>query len=83
MSNKRTVLIVDDTPANVSLLNGVLKDRYRTKIATNGEKALKLAASDTPPDLILLDIMMPDMDGYEVCQRLKDNQQTADIPVVF
>lgn len=83
MNNKRTVLIVDDTPANVSLLNNILKDKYRTKIATNGEKALRLACSDAAPDLILLDIMMPEMDGYEVCEQLKANPQTADIPVVF
>lgn len=83
MNNKRTVLIVDDTPANVSLLNNILKDKYRTKIATNGEKALRLACSDATPDLILLDIMMPEMDGYEVCEQLKANPQTADIPVVF
>lgn len=83
MNNKRTVLIVDDTPANVSLLNNILKDQYKTKIATNGEKALKLASSDSAPDLILLDIMMPEMDGYEVCEQLKANPKTADIPVVF
>ncbi|MFW1676208.1 HD-GYP domain-containing protein [Pontibacter sp. JAM-7] len=83
MSEKKTVLIVDDTPANVSLLHAILKEKYHTKIATNGEKALQLAFTGSPPDLILLDIMMPDMDGYEVCEKLKANQQTADIPVVF
>ncbi|WP_432695183.1 HD domain-containing phosphohydrolase [Marinobacterium sp. YM272] len=83
MNDKKTILIVDDTPANVSLMNNILKDRYKTKIATSGEKALKIAQSDTPPDLILLDIMMPDMDGYEVCETLKADPQTADIPVVF
>ncbi len=83
MSDKKTVLIVDDTPANVSLLNSILKDLYKTKIATNGEKALKLAFSDSPPDLILLDIMMPEMDGYEVCEQLKADERTKDIPVVF
>ncbi len=83
MSDKKTILIVDDTPANVSLLNNILKDRYKTKIATNGEKALKLAASDPAPDLVLLDVMMPEMDGYEVCERLKSDDVTQDIPVVF
>lgn len=83
MSERKTVLIVDDTPANVSLLNSILKDQYKTKIATNGEKALQLACLDTPPDIILLDIMMPGMDGYEVCERLKARQATADIPIVF
>ncbi len=83
MSEKKTILIVDDTPANVSLLNNILKDSYKTKIATNGEKALKLAASEPSPDLVLLDVMMPEMDGYEVCERLKSDDVTRDIPVVF
>ncbi|SBS28693.1 Cyclic di-GMP phosphodiesterase response regulator RpfG [Marinomonas aquimarina] len=83
MSDKKTVLIVDDTPANVSLLYSVLKDSYKTKIATNGDKALQLAFADNAPDLILLDIMMPGMDGYEVCERLKADPRTKDIPVVF
>jgi len=80
---KPTILIVDDTPANLSLLCDVLKSDYRTKAAVNGEKALKLAFSGTPPDLILLDIMMPGMDGYEVCRRLKANPATRNIPVIF
>ena len=83
MSDKRTVLIVDDTPANVSLLNALLKEKYKTRIATNGAKALKLASTQPLPDLILLDIMMPDMDGYEVCEKLKASEETKDIPVVF
>ena len=83
MSPRSTVLIVDDTPANVSLLNSILKDTYKTRIATNGEKALQLANAETPPDIILLDIMMPGMDGYEVCERLKAQEATADIPIVF
>ncbi len=80
---KKTILVVDDTPDNLSLMSGLLKDDYKVKVANNGEKALKIAASDTPPDLILLDIMMPGMDGYEVCQHLKANPQTRDIPVIF
>ena len=67
-TDKSTILVVDDTPANLSLLGEVLKSDYRTKAAVSGEKALKIAFSDTPPDLILLDIMMPGMDGYEVCR---------------
>jgi putative two-component system response regulator len=78
-----TILVVDDTPANLSFLCDVLKSDYRTKAAVSGDKALKLALSETPPDLILLDIMMPGMDGYEVCRRLKDNPVTRDIPVIF
>ena len=82
-SPQATVLAVDDTPDNLSLLSGLLKDFYRVKVANNGEKALKIAAADNPPDLILLDIMMPEMDGYEVCTRLKANEKTRDIPVIF
>jgi adenylate cyclase len=78
-----TVLIVDDTPTNVGVISGVLKDFYKTKVATNGEKALVLASASEKPDLILLDVMMPGMDGYEVCRRLKANPLTRDIPVIF
>jgi CheY-like chemotaxis protein len=83
LGKKATVLIVDDTPNNLSLMSRLLKDEYQVKIANGGERALKIAASDSPPDLILLDIMMPDMDGYEVCQRLKQDPRTMDIPVIF
>ena len=68
------MLVVDDTPDNITLISSLLKDLYKVKIANNGEKALKIAASDNPPDLILLDIMMPEMDGYETCKQLKANQ---------
>ncbi|MFC4158017.1 response regulator [Chitinimonas lacunae] len=80
---KPTILIVDDTPDNISLLSSLLKDRYRTKIATNGSKALQIATTSPHPDLILLDVMMPEMDGYETCRRLKAHPATADIPVIF
>lgn len=80
---KATILIVDDSPANLSLLSDVLKPEYRTQAAVSGEKALKLAGSGAPPDLILLDIMMPGMDGYEVCRRLKAHPATRNIPVIF
>jgi len=83
MDEKNTILIVDDTPDNLSVLSGLLKDLYKTKIAINGQKALKIVFSDKPPDLILLDIMMPEMDGYEVCRKIKKNQKTKDIPVIF
>ena len=82
-TDNKLVLIVDDTPTNVGVISGVLKDAYRTKVATNGEKALVLATAAEKPDLILLDVMMPGMDGYEVCRRLKANPVTRDIPVIF
>lgn len=80
---KPIILIVDDAPDNVMLLSALLKDRYKLRIATNGVKALQLAGIAPPPDLILLDVMMPDMDGFEACRRLKANAATAEIPVIF
>ncbi len=82
-TKKQTILIVDDTPDNISLLAALLKGKYKIKIATNGQKALQIAAIDPCPDLILLDVMMPHMDGHETCQRLKADPVTADIPVIF
>jgi len=82
-TEKPTVLVVDDTPDNLSLMSSLLKDDYKVKVANGGEKALKIAQSDSPPDLILLDIMMPGIDGYEVCQRLKADPATSEIPVIF
>jgi serine phosphatase RsbU (regulator of sigma subunit) len=79
----KTVLLVDDEPANLQIVNSILKDTYKTRIATNGAKALELANQDPAPDLILLDVMMPEMDGYEVCSRLKSDDRTRDIPVIF
>ncbi|MDD2367270.1 MAG: two-component system response regulator [Desulfuromonadaceae bacterium] len=81
-AEQHTILVVDDTPANLSLLTNLLKDKYRVKVANNGIKALNLAAS-SPPDLILLDIMMPEIDGYEVCRRLKAEPETVRIPIIF
>lgn len=80
---KQVILIVDDTPDNITLLSALLKDKYKIKIATNGLKALHIASIDPSPDLILLDVMMPEMDGYETCRRLKDNPQTNQIPIIF
>lgn len=77
-----TILVVDDTPANLSLLNAFLGRDYRILLANHGVKALQLA-SEHQPDLILLDIMMPDMDGYEVCRRLKADEALRRIPVLF
>jgi class 3 adenylate cyclase len=80
---RNTVLIVDDTPANISVISAALKDHFRTKIATNGEKALAIMNTDDRPDLVLLDVVMPGVDGYEVCRRLKSNPATCDIPIIF
>src|SRR5215475_11111999 len=80
---KKLLLIVDDMPTNVAVLSGLLGDSFRTKVATNGEKALAIATGSEKPDLILLDVMMPGMDGYEVCRKLKDNPGTRDIPIIF
>jgi len=80
---KPTILVVDDTPDNLSLMSGLLKDTYRVKLAINGEKALQLAQADSKPDLILLDIMMPGLSGYDVCQILKADPATRDIPIIF
>ena len=77
------ILIVDDVPENIDMLGEVLKPYFRRKAALSGEKALRIAASDRPPDLILLDVMMPEMDGYEVCRRLKADERTRDIPIIF
>lgn len=80
---KPTILVVDDTPDNITLLCSLLGEQYRNKVATNGVKALKIARSDPRPDLILLDIMMPEMDGYEVCRQLKADPLTEHIPIIF
>jgi CheY-like chemotaxis protein len=79
----KTLLLVDDAPANIQIANSILKDTYKIRIATNGAKALELANVTPLPDLILLDVMMPEMDGYEVCTRLKIAAETRDIPVIF
>ena len=82
-AKKPKVLIVDDTPENIQVLMGTLKDQYAIVAAINGEKALKMALAAPQPELILLDIMMPGMDGFEVCRRLKADTATRDIPVIF
>lgn len=83
IQNPATVLVVDDTPDNIDVLVGILKPHYKVKAATSGEKALRIARSDTPPDLILLDVMMPGMNGYEVCEQLKAHLPTRHVPVIF
>ncbi|NVO05099.1 MAG: response regulator [Rhodoferax sp.] len=77
------VLVIDDTPEILSLIHSLLSSTYRVKSANSGRRGLQIAKSDPPPDLILLDIMMPVMDGYEVCIQLKADPQTQDIPVIF
>ena len=80
---RATILIVDDMPMNIRFLGEALKADYHVRFAINGEKGLEIAQSAKPPDLILLDIMMPGLNGYEVCQRLKADPQTLNIPIIF
>ena len=80
--NRPVILVVDDVPENIDILSGILKQDYRIRAATNGPSAIGLAKK-APPDLILLDIMMPGMDGYEVCRLLKSDHLTRKIPVIF
>ena len=82
-SNKPMILVVDDVPTNVQILAEALHGLYRIKVASNGNDALDIAQREPHPDLILLDVMMPDMDGFEVCRRLKADLRTQKIPVIF
>ena len=79
---KPTILVVDDTAENLKMLSGVLKEKYRVKVTLKGAEALEIISKERP-DLILLDIMMPEMDGYEVCSKLKEDPGTKDIPIIF
>ncbi len=83
MSDKSCILVVDDERFNINVVVSFLKDDYNILVAKNGKKALEIVASDNIPDLILLDIMMPDMNGYEVCKQLKSDKKTTDIPIIF
>ncbi len=83
MPHKANLLVVDDVPENLDVLVELLEDEYRVNVANSGERALEILGSGKPPDLILLDVIMPKMDGFEVCRRLKANKATADIPVIF
>ena len=78
-----TILVVDDTPDNLAVVGGILESDYRVRIANSGERALRVAASDPRPELILLDIMMPGMDGYQTLERLRADPALCDIPVIF
>lgn len=82
-SERPRILIVDDEKVNITVLVALLEDQYDMLVAKDGEQALKRANSDTPPDLILLDVIMPGMDGYTVCETLKADPKTANIPVIF
>ncbi len=81
--SKQTILVVDDATENIDILSGVLADDYRIRVATSGEKAIKIVYSDDPPDLVLLDIMMPGLSGYETCRRIKANPDRQRIPIIF
>ncbi len=83
INTKPTILIVDDTPINIAVLYELLQSDYEIKAATNGEDALEIAKGAEKPDLILLDIEMPGMDGYEVCKELKNSTKTKNIPIIF
>jgi putative two-component system response regulator len=81
-NNKSRILIVDDEPGNIKILSNVLAQDYTLSVATNGKQALEIARVQSP-DIILLDMIMPEMDGIEVCQALKVSEETKDIPVIF
>ena len=81
--DRPVVLVVDDTPDNLSLMAGLLRDRYRVRLANSGERALQLVKAEPHPDVVLLDVMMPGLDGHEVCRRLKADPATADMAVIF
>jgi sigma-B regulation protein RsbU (phosphoserine phosphatase) len=81
--HRKTLLLVDDAPANIKTVQAILRDLYKIRVAASGMKALEMARIEPPPDLILLDVSMPEMDGYEVCSQLKLDPKTQDIPVIF
>ena len=81
--NRAKVLIVDDNKQNIEMLMALFKDDYKIAAAINAQRALKIALSDAPPDLILMDIIMPEMDGYELCATLKENPKSKHIPIIF
>ena len=83
VDDKPVILIVDDTPTNIQVLAEALRDNYRVKVAGSGRAAFDVIAKQGLPDLILLDVMMPEMDGYEVCRLLKQNPATQGVPVIF
>ena len=83
IADKHVLLLVDDDPENVEIVNSILGEKYEIRVAKNGVKALELANMEPTPGLVLLDVIMPHMDGYEVCKHLKADSKTRDIPVIF
>ncbi|WP_026016952.1 hybrid sensor histidine kinase/response regulator [Catenovulum agarivorans] len=83
ISYKPTILVVDDNSDNVALLHQLFKDEFRVLITLNGKRALEICTSDNPPDLVLLDIMMPDMDGFEVATKMREHPNGENIPIIF
>jgi putative two-component system response regulator len=81
--NRKRILVVDDEPGNIDIMTEILKSDYTVLAARDGVEALSIAASNAPPDLVMLDIMMPGMDGYEVLRRLRANPRTAGLPVIM
>lgn len=81
--DKKTILVIDDTPSNLILLNNLLCKEYRVKVANSGSKGIKLALAEDAPDLILLDALMPELNGFDVCGVLKNNRKTHAIPIMF
>ena len=80
---RATILVVDDTPDNLQLLAGLFRDRFKVKLAPSGEKALSICRSEAPPDLILLDVMMPGMDGFEVARQVREHHACTHTPIIF
>ena len=81
--DKPTILIIDDSPMNLKVLAGMLKEEYRILIAKSGEQAMEIIEAGNSPDLILLDVVMPGMDGYTLCLKIKGDDRTKSIPVIF
>jgi response regulator RpfG family c-di-GMP phosphodiesterase len=81
--DKKTIIVIDDTPSNLVLLNNLLCQDYRVKVANSGSRGIKLALADDAPDLILLDVIMPELNGFEVCDVLKKNRKAQHIPIIF
>ena len=81
--DKKTILVIDDTPSNLVLLNNLLCQDYRVKVANSGSRGIKLALAEDAPDLILLDVIMPELNGFEVCEVLKKNRKAQHIPIIF